>query len=76
MNNQTGHKSSGKRSRDKKVVPFNLRVAESEKASFETAASLAGVSLSAWVRERLRAAAIRELESAGLRIEFLNEIQD
>jgi hypothetical protein len=52
-------------SRVLKDVPFNLRVSESEKAAFSRAAEIAGVPTSAWVRERLRAAAFRELDSVG-----------
>ena len=35
---------------------------------------MAGIPLSAWVRERLRLTAIRELEGAGQRIPFIPEI--
>ena len=50
------------------------RVSDSEKEGFELAAALAGISLSSWVRERLRLAAIRELEGAGRRVPFVPEI--
>ncbi len=53
---------------------IEIRVATSEKDGFEEAAALAGISLSSWVRERLRLAAIRELESAGRRVPFVPEI--
>jgi hypothetical protein len=51
-----------------------LRVQPSEKASFQQCADLAGVSLSSWVRERLRLAAIRELESAGRKVPFVEDV--
>ena len=51
-----------------------IRVSEAEKGSFQLAADLAGISLSSWVRERLRLAAIRDLESAGRKIPFVEEI--
>lgn len=51
-----------------------IRVGEKEKDGFEEAAALAGISLSSWVRERLRLSAIRELESAGRRVPFIQEI--
>lgn len=51
-----------------------IRVTSDEKDGFEQAAMLAGISLSSWVRERLRLAAIRELESAGRRVPFIPEI--
>jgi hypothetical protein len=54
------------------VLPIRLR--PSEKASFQQCADLAGISLSSWVRERLRLAAIRELESAGRPVLFIEEI--
>jgi uncharacterized protein (DUF1778 family) len=48
-----------------------LRVEPSEKEAFEQAAELAGVPVSAWIRERLRRAARRELEDANKAIPFL-----
>jgi uncharacterized protein (DUF1778 family) len=53
---------------------LQIRLSEEEKAGFEIAASLAGISLSSWVRERLRLAAIRELENAGQQIPFVKSI--
>ena len=59
-----------------KVKSENLmiRVTSEEKEGFELAAALAGISISSWVRERLRLTAIRELESAGRRVPFVPEI--
>lgn len=57
-----------------KTTNLDIRVAGEEKQGFELAAALAGVSLSSWVRERLRLAAIRELESAGRRVPFVPEV--
>ena len=51
-----------------------IRIRPVEKESFQLCADLAGVSLSSWIRERLRMAAIRELESAGRRIPFVEAI--
>jgi len=51
-----------------------LRLSSNEKAAFEQAAKLAGVSTSAWIRERLRLSAIRELESSGVRVPFVKPI--
>lgn len=50
-----------------------LRVSAAEKAAFLDASRIAGIPLSAWIRERLRWAATRELESAGRPIAFLEE---
>jgi uncharacterized protein (DUF1778 family) len=48
-----------------------IRVSDQEKQGFQLAADLAGITLSSWVRERLRLAAIRDLESAGQKIPFV-----
>lgn len=57
-----------------KVEIVQIRVTAEEKDGFEIAAMLSGISLSSWVRERLRLTAIRELEGAGRRIPFIPEI--
>jgi hypothetical protein len=57
-----------------KTEILQIRVSDSEKEGFELAAILSGISLSSWVRERLRLAAIRELESAGRRVPFVPAI--
>ena len=71
---RTRHKTDEKRSDEKKIVPFNIRVAESEKVAFERAAEVAGVSVSAWVRERLRKAAKADLQEAGQPVPFLQHL--
>lgn len=48
-----------------------IRIDDSEKEGFEKAASLSGLSLSAWARERLRHATVRELEQASMPIPFI-----
>jgi len=53
---------------------LQIRISNSEKEGFELAAALAGISISSWVRERLRLTAIRELEGAGRRVPFVPEI--
>ena len=55
---------------------LQLRLKPSEKQAFQLAADLAGVALSAWVRERLRSAARRELSEAGKQVPFLQEKAD
>jgi hypothetical protein len=57
-----------------KTESLLVRITGSEKEGFELASALAGISLSSWVRERLRLTAIRELESAGRRVPFVPEI--
>ena len=54
-----------------KTENLQIRLTGAEKAGFEEAAGLAGIPISSWVRERLRLAAIRELESAGRRVPFV-----
>ena len=58
-----------------KAQVLQIRLSESEKESFQLAADLAGISLSSSVRERLRLAAIRDLESAGQKIPFVDAIR-
>jgi hypothetical protein len=55
---------------------FLIRLSEAEKSAFKDAARLAGIGLSTWARERLRLAAIRELETAAKPIAFLNDPED
>lgn len=50
---------------------LDIRLETAEKQAFKDAADLAGLDLSAWVRERLRAAARKELENAGQPVAFL-----
>jgi hypothetical protein len=53
-----------------------IRIDDSEKDGFEKAAGLSGLGLSAWARERLRRAAVRELEEASLPIPFIEYKRD
>jgi antitoxin component of RelBE/YafQ-DinJ toxin-antitoxin module len=53
---------------------LQIRLDEREKQGFLAAAEIAGIPLSSWVRERLRLAAIRDLESAGQQIPFINAV--
>jgi len=48
-----------------------IRLSDDEKAAFQTAAEVSGISLSAWMRERLRSAARLELEDANKPVQFL-----
>ncbi|MGA2876513.1 MAG: hypothetical protein ABSE82_13365 [Nitrososphaerales archaeon] len=57
-----------------KTEIIQIRVSDSEKQGFELAAMLAGISLSSWVRERLRLTAIRELEGAGRKVPFIPDV--
>lgn len=55
---------------------LELRLGVLEKQAFRDAAKLAGLPLSTWVRERLRRAAIRELEEVAHPIAFLKGVLD
>lgn len=48
-----------------------IRADDLEKSSFERAARLNGMSLSGWMRFKLRKAAVEDLEQAGDRADFL-----
>jgi hypothetical protein len=50
---------------------LDIRLETAEKQAFKDAADLAGIDLSAWVRERLRAAARKELDLADRPVAFL-----
>ena len=54
-----------------KGIRLDMRLAETEKEAFRAAAELSGLDLSAWIRERLRQVARRELREAGRPVAFL-----
>ena len=62
-------KSSG----EAKSASLLLRLSPDEKQGFSDASQLAGVPLTVWIRERLRAVAMRELQSADKPIAFLGK---
>ena len=53
---------------------LQIRLTDAEKRGFQAAANTAGIPLSSWVRERLRLAAIRDLEGSGQKIPFVEPI--
>ena len=57
-----------------KLRVLQIRLSDAEKQGFQAAAGLAGIPLSSWVRERLRLAAIRDLERAGQKIPFVEPV--
>lgn len=61
---------------DRKGELFQMRLDAAEKQGFQQAADLTGLTLSAWVRERLRRVAARELEEARQIVPFLNRSKD
>jgi hypothetical protein len=50
---------------------MEIRLGAAEKQAFKDAADLAGLGVSAWVRERLRRIAIKELQEASRPVAFL-----
>jgi len=58
----------------KRNTQILIRLSVAEKKGFEIATELAGIGLSTWARERLRTAAIQELQQAGYTIPFLKAI--
>jgi hypothetical protein len=58
---------------EKKAAVTQIRLLAVEKAGFEEAADLAGLSLSSWMRERLRNAARKELQEHGQAPAFLSK---
>jgi len=53
---------------------MELRLDVAEKEAFVKAAEAAGMSLSAWVRARLRRASMKELQDMGLPVAFLERL--
>jgi hypothetical protein len=58
-----------------KAQVLQIRLTDREKQGFQAATDMAGIPLSSWVRERLRLAAIRELETSGQKIPFIDPIR-
>lgn len=58
----------------KREIQLNVRVDEEENAAFEESAELSGMSISAWVRQQLRLAAMQELARFGRRAAFLKPV--
>ena len=54
-----------------KTNRIDIRLTDAEKEAFGVAAQLSGLELSAWIRERLRTIAKKELLSAGREVAFL-----
>ena len=52
-----------------------MRLSSAEKAAFKEAADLAGIPLSAWIRERLRRTAFLELDAVGRAAPFIAAVR-
>lgn len=53
---------------------LEVRCEESEREAFRAAAEASGLGMSAWIRERLRRAARKELEDMNLPVAFLDRL--
>ena len=57
-----------------KTEYIEIRCEEGEKRSFRDAADAAGMPMSAWIRDRLRRVARKELEDLELPVAFLDRL--
>lgn len=55
----------------KKDTQILLRLSDTEKEDFKRAAEISGLGLSSWARQVLRSSAIKELQSVGEKVNFL-----
>ncbi len=60
----------------KKDSQILLRLSDPEKEAFKRAAEISGVGFSAWARQVLRVAAIKELQNVGEKAVFLEPIKE
>jgi hypothetical protein len=58
----------------KREIPLLIRLTEEEKSAFDASAEISGITLSAWVRQQRRLAAIQELSRVGRKASFLKPI--
>jgi hypothetical protein len=72
----TRHEKAQRGSGKRREELLQVRVAHAEKETFEDAANLSGLALSAWVRERLRSIAMRELQAAAKPVPFLDSAKE
>lgn len=59
----------------KKDTQILIKLSETERESFRRAADIAGIGLSAWARQKLRSAAIKELQEVGETATFLTPVK-
>jgi uncharacterized protein (DUF1778 family) len=70
----TGRGRPNKKIEERKLEHLIVRLEVEEKQAFKDAAKISGAPLSVWVRERLRQAAIKELDAVGHPISFFNRM--
>ena len=76
---KTQSKQRGRPKKDPNKVQteyLDVRLVTNEKEAFKAAADLAGMPLSAWVRDRLRAASRKELDGSGRPVAFRDQAPD
>jgi hypothetical protein len=56
----------------KKDTQILIKVSEDEREGFRRAADIAGIGVSAWARQKLRAAAVQELQTVGENAPFIS----
>jgi hypothetical protein len=72
MKTQPKRRGRPKKSSDAlQTQSLDVRVTDGEKQAFKDAAELAGMPVSVWVRDRLRAVSRKELDNAGQPVAFL-----
>jgi|KBSMisStandDraft_5_1062788.scaffolds.fasta_scaffold494831_2 uncharacterized protein (DUF1778 family) len=59
----------------RKTETIKIRLSREEKQTFEEVAGLSGIAVSAWMRDRLRRAARRELQDANQPVPFLRSAE-
>ena len=57
-----------------KAYNLQVRLSQAEKESIKLAAEAAGLSVSSWLRDRLRKAARTELQASGQKVPFLESV--
>lgn len=75
MDKANGRGRPSKKIEDKKTESLIIKLELDEKKAFKEAAEISGAPLSVWARQRLRQAAIKELEAVGHPIEFFKKIK-
>lgn len=59
-----------------KDYSLQVRLTQAERETLKIAATMAGLSVSAWLRDRLRRVARNELQSSGQKVPFLEVEND
>ena len=74
MKTQQKKRAGGRPKKDsdqRQTESLDVRLTEAEKQAFKNAADVSGMAVSAWVRERLRRVAAKELQEVNQPVPFL-----